>query len=226
MDRFVGFRVPSRVSLQRFSPRDVSLPSLGSRRARFPDVGGTMKTLRLPAACTRFLMVSVAGSTTPRVVRVRRGAPDACRGHASGLGRLVSRRPYAGLLRSWTRAGSLRLPGNPSHAFALLLDPGRAGKSSPLWRTCRCCPRSQQTEGLSGYMISRLTTRLQHLLPTLHEQCYHCPCKACFRLAGCAFTGRVSNPLDRVERFRLHPSSFPGLHLTQAGSTPSGWSIN
>jgi hypothetical protein len=86
VDRFAGSRVPSLVSLQRFSPRDVSLPSLGSRRARFPDVSGTMKTLRLPAACTRFLMVSVAGSTTPRVVRVRRGAPDACRGHSSGLG--------------------------------------------------------------------------------------------------------------------------------------------
>src|SRR5215831_1140890 len=33
---------------------------------------------------------------------------------------------------SWTRAGSLRLPGDPSHAFALLQDPGRADKSTPL----------------------------------------------------------------------------------------------
>jgi hypothetical protein len=28
-------------------------------------------------------------------------------------------------------------------------------------------------------------------------------CKACFRLAGCAFAGRESNPLDRYERFQL-----------------------
>lgn len=56
----------------------------------------------------------------------------------------------------WARAGSHRFPGDPSHAFALLQDPGRAGKISP-WRSCRCCPRSTQTEGLSGYIISRLT---------------------------------------------------------------------
>ena len=52
-------------------------------------------------------------------------------------------------------------------------------------------------------MISRLTTRLQHLPPTLHEQRHRCPCRAGFRLAGCAFTGRGSNPLDRFERFRV-----------------------
>src|ERR1700674_5309770 len=36
VDRFVGSRVPSRVSGQRFSTRDTFLPSVGSRRARFP----------------------------------------------------------------------------------------------------------------------------------------------------------------------------------------------
>ena len=56
----------------------------------------------------------------------------------------------------WARAGSHRFPGDPSHAFALFQDPGRAGKISP-WRSCRCCPRSTQTEGLSGHIISRLT---------------------------------------------------------------------
>ena len=49
VDRFAGFRVPSRVSGQRFSTHDASLPSIGSRRARFPDFIGTMKALRLPA---------------------------------------------------------------------------------------------------------------------------------------------------------------------------------
>ena len=49
VDRFVGFRVPSRVSGQRFSTRGASLPSAGSRRARFPDFTGIMKALRLPA---------------------------------------------------------------------------------------------------------------------------------------------------------------------------------
>ena len=49
VDRFVGSRVPSHVSGQRFSTRDASLPSAGSRRARFPVFIGTMKALRLPA---------------------------------------------------------------------------------------------------------------------------------------------------------------------------------
>ena len=49
VDRFVGSRVPSRVSGQRFSTRDTFLPSVGSRRAGFPVFIGTMKALRLPA---------------------------------------------------------------------------------------------------------------------------------------------------------------------------------
>jgi hypothetical protein len=38
------------------------------------------------------------------------------------------------VLRSWTRAGDHRFPGDPSYAyaFALLHDPGRAGSTSPL----------------------------------------------------------------------------------------------
>jgi hypothetical protein len=49
VDGFVGFRDPSHVSGQRFSTHGVSLPSGGSRRARFPAFAGTMKALRLPA---------------------------------------------------------------------------------------------------------------------------------------------------------------------------------
>ena len=48
VDRFAGFSVPSRVSLQRLSLRGACLPSVGSQRARFPDFAGTMKALRLP----------------------------------------------------------------------------------------------------------------------------------------------------------------------------------
>jgi hypothetical protein len=46
VDRFVGSSVPSRVSRQWFLVRGGSLPSGGSRRARFPAIGGTMKTAR------------------------------------------------------------------------------------------------------------------------------------------------------------------------------------
>ena len=69
---------------------------------------------------------------------------------------MISRRSLPGMLHTWARAGSHRFPGEPSYAFALLQDPGRAGKISP-WRSCRCCPRATQAEGLNGYIISRLT---------------------------------------------------------------------
>src|SRR5262249_48015836 len=49
-------------------------------------------------------------------------------------------------------------------------------------------------------------TRLWHPLPTLQESCCHHPCKARFRLAGLAFTGRTSNPLALCKRFQIiHP---------------------
>ena len=61
-------------------------------------------------------------------------------------------------------------------------------------------------------------TGLQLPLSTLHERRRRPPCKTRFRLAGCASTGRESNPLDRFERFPTYmSSSFPGLTLTQAG---------
>src|SRR5436853_6348665 len=51
-------------------------------------------------------------------------------------------------------------------------------------------------------MISGLNPGLRSPLPTLHERRCHRPCKARFRLAGCAFAGRELNPLDRNERFQ------------------------
>ena len=101
-------------------------------------------------------MVSVTGPKCASCVRGRRGAPDGFGGSPSGLEHLISRRSLPGMSHTWARAGSHRFPGEPSYAFALLQDPGRAGKISP-WRSCRCCPRATQAEGLNGYIISRLT---------------------------------------------------------------------
>src|SRR5271165_6043647 len=63
-------------------------------------------------------------------------------------------------------------------------------------------------------------TGLQHPLSTLHERRRRHPCKTRFRLAGCASTGRASNPLDRCERFQVtFPSSLPGFALSQVESS-------
>ena len=42
-------------------------------------------------------------------------------------------------------------------------------------------------------------------LSTLHNERYRSPCKARFRLAGCAFAGWESNPLGRSRRYTSTP---------------------
>ena len=147
-------------------------------------------------------MVSVAGSTRPSCVRVRRSAPNERGGSSLGLDHLVSRRSMPGMLHPWARAGSRRFPGDPSYASALLQDPGRADKTSPMAVLPAPPPaypnrRPQRVHNLEA------NTGLQHPLSTLHERRHRLPCKTRFRLAGCASTGRGSNPLDRFERFQV-----------------------
>jgi len=70
------------------------------------------------------------------------------------------------------------------------------------WRPRRCCPRIPDYEGFSENDFGA-NPQLQHLLPYASRVTLPHTCKARFRLAGCAFAGRVSNPLDRYERFQL-----------------------
>ena len=136
-------------------------------------------------------------------------------------GALVSRHPRSGVLHPWARAGSLRFPGDPSYAFALFQDPGRAGRTSPMTVLSAPPPvypnrRPQRVHNLEA------DAGLQHPLSTLHERRCRRPCKTRFRLAGCASTGRGSNPLDHDERFQVtSPFSSPGLTLTQGRCTPT-----
>ena len=65
--------------------------------------------------------------------------------------------------------------------------------------------------------ISRLTDTALASAVYASREALPLPCKTCFRLAGCAFSGRVSNPLDHDRRFLVtFPSSFSGLCLTLA----------
>src|SRR5437868_4020736 len=128
-------------------------------------------------------MVSVAGPTRPSCVRVRRSAPNERGGSSLGLEHLVSRRSMPGMLHPWARAGSRRFPGDPSYASALLQDPGRADKTSPMAVLPTPPPaypnrRPQRVHNLEA------NTGLQHPLSTLHERRRRLPCKTRFRLAG------------------------------------------
>lgn len=137
------------------------------------------------------LVCFVSAVALPIRAEVTRRAWDCC---STGV-------PRAGVFRSWTRAGSLVFPGHPSHASARLSDPGRTDRTSP-FAVLPVLPPESQHRRLQRVDISRLNPGLWHPLPTLHEPRCRCPCKARFRLAGCASAGRVSNPLDRFERFQ------------------------
>ena len=182
--------------------RDASLPSPGSWRAQFPDVAGTMKALRLPARASWFLMVSVTGPTL-LLVRARRSAPDGAE-VAVRPGSLFTRRPFVPGFCVMDASGISQVSWRSIPCLCPAPRPRPSQQDLAFCRSCRCCLRLTHTEGPSGHQISRLNTRLQHPLPPLHEQRCRCPCKARFRLAGCAFAGREFNPLDRYERFQVY----------------------
>ena len=157
VDRFVGSRVPSRVSGQRFSPRGASLPSVGSRRARFPVLIGTTKALRLPARA----------NLLPYVFGCRPHAPLLCSCVAEALltgleeARLAWNTWSAGVPCPACRTrGRVRdLTGFlATHPMPLPCSKPPAEPTKPrLSRSWQHRPRPTQTEGLSLYIISRLT---------------------------------------------------------------------
>jgi len=119
VDRFVGFRVPSRVSGQRFSTHDASLPSIGSRRARFPDFIGNMKALRLPARAT--LVPYVFGSRPHALLLCSCSPKRSCRAW-----------------RTFCRPGTL---GQPAFHTRRAAPVGACGISQVSWRSILClCP--------------------------------------------------------------------------------------
>jgi hypothetical protein len=104
----------------------------------------------------------------PPVFVYRRSAPSERGGRSSGLEHLVSRCSVPGMLHPWARAGSRRFPGDPSYASALLQDPGRVDKTSPLAILPTPPPaypsrRPQRVHNLEA------NTGLRHPLSTLHE---------------------------------------------------------
>src|SRR4051794_31115465 len=114
--------------------------------------GATTSRSREPAP----LWFRLQAPRAPPVFVYRRSAPDEPGGSSSGLEHLVSRRSVPGMSHPWARAGSHRFPGDPSYASALFQDPGRADKTSP-FAVLPTPPPAYPTEGLSLYVISRLT---------------------------------------------------------------------
>ncbi len=201
VDRFVGSSVPSRVS-RRWVSRSWRPPSLAWVPAvpvphgqRYYE-GTTTSGARIPDPL--WFPFRVPHTSPSFVLAV--ALPERRRTTA-GPGSFVQPVSLYPAYRMRLRTGSLRFPGDPSHTFALFPDPGRTGDTSPLAVPSMLPPvptrrRLQQEHDFEAY------PGLRCLLPTLHERRHHRPCKARFRLAGCAFAGRELNPLDRSERFQ------------------------
>ncbi len=75
---------------------------------------------------------------------------------SKSLKKLATACPFSGVLHPWARAGHHRFPGNPSHALALLHDPGRADKTSPL-TVSSMLPPGTENRRPQRVIISRLT---------------------------------------------------------------------
>jgi hypothetical protein len=110
-----------------------------------------MKTLRLPArTCLlpygfgcRFpvgLLRFVSAEALPAHVEVALRAWD---DGSAGV-------PLAGISRTGARVGSLRFPGDPSHASALLQDPDRADRTSPCSGLADAAPGTDTPKASAG----------------------------------------------------------------------------
>lgn len=166
------------------SMRDASLPSIGSRRARFPDVSSTMKALRLPAPHPRSLMDSLAGSTLTSCPSCLAAALPRGRRYHAGQGPCSAGAPFPGA----PSRGRIRdLPGSLT-ILPMPLPSSRTpvGPTSP--RRLSVTPVLPPLRGLRRLRtirtISGLTTGLQHPLSTLPEHPCGYPGKTRFRLAG------------------------------------------
>ena len=104
VDRFARPKVLSHVARQRFSPRDASLSSIGSRRDQFPDVVSTMRALRLPTHASPvtylFRFRGPRDSSSVRARRCRRSRADG--GPATGQDPCSAGDPICRRALTWT----------------------------------------------------------------------------------------------------------------------------
>lgn len=153
VDRFVRLKVLSHVSRQRFSPRDAPLPSIGSRRVRFPNVSSTMRALRRPIhafpVAYLFRFRSPRDSSLLRVRCCQRSRAGG--GHRSEPGSLFNRRPNLPAFVHVDVSGTSQVPRRP----ILCLCPG------PRPRPNR---RSLANDGTVGAAPAAVTAKASALL--------------------------------------------------------------
>jgi hypothetical protein len=150
VDRFAKLKVSSRVSRQRLSSRGASLPSVGSRRVQFPAVveGATTSRSRNPGR----LLVHFRAPRDPSSVRARRMAlPGPTRARA-----LVQPAAQVPARSHVDMSGISQVPRRSVPYLCPVPRPRPDRRTHGHWRSRRCCPRSNDSEGSSKRSISRL----------------------------------------------------------------------
>ena len=189
VDRFVEPKVSSRVSWQRFSspwrlPSLARVPVSPVPRGQQYDEGATTSRLRIPG----HLFVSLPGPTRFSVVRARFGSAPGRVEHPIQARAFVQ--PAAQLAGVFSHGRKRDLTGSQAiHPMPLPRSKTPAGSTIPHHDGVVDAAPALPTAKAPAIIISRLLTRLQHLLPTLQEwRCRH-PGKARFRLAGWPLPG-------------------------------------
>jgi len=160
-----------------------------------------MKALRLPACASpvAYLFCFRGPRDPPLFVLALAALPDGWRTHP-GQGIWSAGRPFAGAL---SRGRKRDLTGSQAtHPMSLPRSKTPAGPTIPHPDGVVDAAPAQPTAKAPAIKISRLLTRLQHLLPTLHDGRRRTPCKGSLPAGWLTFTGRELNPLDRDERFQ------------------------
>src|SRR5271168_1292512 len=191
VDRFVRLRVLSRVSRQRFSPHDTPLPSIGSRRVRFPDVSGHIEVLRLPGTPPRSLICFASGvhaTLLGSCLAARARAPGRSEG-AFRAGVIVQPATRLPACSHVDVSGISQVPRRSILCLCLGPRPRPNRRSLAYLSVSSMLPPLRRQRRLRRHGYIGAIAGLQHLLPTLQEWCCHHPCKAHFRLAGSPLPG-------------------------------------
>jgi hypothetical protein len=176
--------------------------------------GATTSRTRAPGA----LWFRSQAPSAPSDVRARRGAPGVAEDHHRAWGLWSAGLPVSGISQMGTH-GISQVSWQSVPRLCPVPRPRPDRQDLASCGPIDAAPGPNTPKAPAGHDIGA-TPGLQRPLPTLHERRCRRPCKARFRLAGCAFAGRGSNPLDCDERFQVTSILLPRTFLTQAGPMP------
>ncbi len=157
VDRFVGSRVPSHVSVQRFSTHGAPLSSAGSRRARFPAIKGHTEALRLPARAFPLpygfghgAHALLLRSCSPKRSRPARRSP-------SGLEQFMGRRSQFRLVAPMDACGTSQVPWRSFPCLCPAPGPRSSRRDLASGGLLDAAPGFHKPKASTGRKISRLT---------------------------------------------------------------------